>query len=76
MTPNEDQRKIVLAPHHLRLFALLVDYLIAVLSLNLAQQLLMGEGWDLRPVDSTGGGRFGDWMGGLLVLMVVRDIFG
>lgn len=39
-----------LGPHHLRLFALLIDYLLIVVALNLAQQALLGADWDLQPV--------------------------
>jgi len=38
-----------LSPHHLRLFALLIDYLLIVVLLNLGQQALLGADWDLRP---------------------------
>ncbi len=38
-----------LAPHHLRLFALLVDYLLAVVLVNLLSKALLGARWDLRP---------------------------
>jgi hypothetical protein len=37
-----------LAPHHLRMFALLVDYLLAVALLNMGARLLLGAEWDLR----------------------------
>lgn len=43
-TPTE------LAPHHLRLFALLVDYLLVVVLVNIVHKLLLGADWDLRTV--------------------------
>ena len=39
-----------LSPLHLRLFALLIDYLLIVVVLNLGEQALIGADWDLRPV--------------------------
>ena len=37
-----------LAPHHLRLFALILDYLVLILVFKLLDQVLLGEHWDLR----------------------------
>jgi hypothetical protein len=38
----------LLAAQHLRLFAFLLDYLMIIAGLKLAEQVLLGSGWDLR----------------------------
>jgi uncharacterized RDD family membrane protein YckC len=40
--------RLLLAPHHLRLFAFLLDYLTIIAGLKLAEQIFLGDGWDLR----------------------------
>jgi len=52
MPPPAPPRSVAptaLAPHHLRMFALIVDYLLAVGLLNMGHKLLLGSHWDLRP---------------------------
>lgn len=77
---NPSDRPTLLAPLHLRLFALVVDYLFIVVLLELGDQLTYGQGWDLRLVaqgmtpqgaasaDATWG-----WLLGVYVLAVLRD---
>lgn len=38
-----------LAPHHQRLFAMILDYLLVVVTLNIAQKFFLGADWDLNP---------------------------
>jgi uncharacterized RDD family membrane protein YckC len=60
-----------LAPHHLRLFALIVDYLLAVGLLNMGNKLLLGSGWDLRPPPA--GVLHPAWLLSALALLLLRD---
>ncbi|MEE8396758.1 MAG: RDD family protein [bacterium] len=61
-----------LAPHHLRFFALLLDYLVAVILLRLGEELTLGEHWDLRPPP---GALYLSpyWYVGFTVLMLCKD---
>jgi hypothetical protein len=75
---NPADRPTLLAPLHLRLFALVVDYLFIVVLLELGDQLTYGQGWDLRVVtqgaasaDSTWG-----WLLGVYGLVILRDSLG
>jgi hypothetical protein len=63
-----------LAPHHLRLFALIVDYLLAVVALKLLQQLLLGESWDLDPVLAEAGVPGAGWLAATAALLLARDL--
>ena len=61
-----------LAPHHQRLFAMIVDYLLVVGALNMAQKFLLGADWDLNPSSSS-------WRFMLVpgaFLLVFKDILG
>lgn len=58
------------APHHQRLFAFIVDYLLVVVVVNIAQKLLLGSGWDLAP-EATGPGAA--WVVASLLLMMGKD---
>lgn len=69
-----DAAPTALAGQHLRLFALLVDYLLAIVLLNIADKLLLGAGWDLRPPPAPGW-RTG-WLVGGAALLVLRDALG
>lgn len=62
-----------LAPHHLRLFALIVDYLLIITLLKLLDQLALGENWDLQPVSEGGLGFSPWWAAGLAMLMACKD---
>jgi uncharacterized RDD family membrane protein YckC len=61
-----------LAPQHLRLFALIVDYLLAVALLNGVDKLLLGAEWDLRPI--AGGPLRAGWLLGAAALLLLRDV--
>ena len=63
-----------LAPQHLRLFALIVDYLLVVVLLNLGNKLLLGQGWDLRP--PSGGTLTAGWLLAGTALILLRDAPG
>jgi RDD family len=63
-----------LAPLHLRLFALIVDYLLVVVLLNLAAKLLAGSGWDLHP--PPGGTLQPPWLVAGAALLCLRDGLG
>ena len=63
-----------LAGHHLRLFALLIDYLMVVIVLNLMNQLLLGEHWDLRPLEDRGGG-WTYWIVTGAALFLTKDVW-
>jgi RDD family/Cytochrome oxidase complex assembly protein 1 len=67
-----------LAPLHLRLFALLFDYAIVVSGVKLAQQVLLGEHWDLHPLPAQQGWMafLNPWQGAMLALMLLRDAPG
>ena len=59
-----------LGPLHLRLFALLIDYLLVVIAVNLWDQLFLGAGWDLHPPELRNEGGLTYWIlfGGGLIL--------
>ena len=68
---------VTLSPHHLRLFALIIDYLIIVIVLNLGDQIAMGEHWDLRPLPTGDSPNLLRWIGGAVMLFLVKDaMFG
>lgn len=69
-------RPITLGAHHLRLFALLIDYLLVVTALNLLDQLTMGAHWDLEPMTGARWTQIAYWAVGLTVLLVGRDLVG
>ncbi len=62
-----------LAPHHVRLFALVLDYLLIVILLKLADQLLLGAHWDLRPVSAGVAVVTPAWAAGLVALLLAKD---
>ena len=62
-----------LAPHHLRLFALIVDYLVIITVLKLADQIALGEHWDLAPPEEGVPGLSAAWAVGLILLMLAKD---
>jgi uncharacterized RDD family membrane protein YckC len=63
-----------LAPHHLRLFALIIDYLFVITLLKLLDQLLLGENWDLRPLTPGGPAISSWWVAGFILLILGKDI--
>ena len=68
---------IVLSPHHLRLFALIIDYLMVVIVLNLVDQIGMGEHWDLRPLLTDDSPNLLRYVGSAVALFLVKDaLFG
>ncbi|MDH4224358.1 MAG: hypothetical protein OEW12_01770 [Deltaproteobacteria bacterium] len=80
--PSPDPRQEViqsghmLAPHHLRLYALIIDYLIATVLIKLGLLASQGNHWDLKPIQEESS--FGPlihqaWVFGLLVF---RDMAG
>ncbi len=71
-------RPTALAPLHLRLFALLFDYAVIVSGVKLAEQVLLGEHWDLRPLAAATGWRAlaTPWQALMLALLLVRDAPG
>ncbi|MFI5400204.1 MAG: RDD family protein [SAR324 cluster bacterium] len=71
-------RPRVLAPLHLRLFALLFDYAVIVAGVKLVQQALLGERWDLRPLQTQAGwaALASPWQGAMLLLVLLRDAPG
>lgn len=69
---NRNAAPTALASQHLRLFALLVDFLLAVVGMNLIDKLLLGAAWDLQPLDSVGSGSA--WLLGAAVLLLLRDL--
>lgn len=61
-----------LAPHHQRLFALILDYLLVVGTLNMAQKFFLGADWDLNPPSAP-------WLALLapgVILIAFKDILG
>ena len=64
-----------LAPHHLRLFAIIVDYLLIITLLKLIDQLALGEHWDLQPVVEDAPLISPWWVAGLALLVICKDIF-
>jgi uncharacterized RDD family membrane protein YckC len=65
-----------LAPLHLRLFALILDYLLATTVLKLLDLATVGEHWDLRPVSEGVPGPTAGWAAGLVLLLLARDVLG
>ena len=62
-----------LAPHHQRLFALIIDYLLIVTLLKLTELLTLGAEWDLRPVSRAWFGVSPLWAAGLVVVILAKD---
>lgn len=62
-----------LAPHHQRLFALIIDYLLIVTLLKLTELLTLGAEWDLRPVSPARFGASPLSAVGLVVLLLAKD---
>ncbi len=60
-----------LAPHHLRLFALLLDYIAIVAGVKLLEQVALGAHWDLRPEPSPA-----PWWLLMAALLILRDLPG
>jgi hypothetical protein len=74
VNPPAPRPALALAPLHLRLFGLLIDYLLIVVGLNLASQLWIGADWDLRAAD---GSPWGDWVqrtAWAILLFLVKDL--
>lgn len=68
--------RFLLAPHHLRLFAFLLDYVIAIAGLKLAEQVLLGDGWDLR-LAANGPEIFPLWwVLAVAALFLAKDVLG
>ncbi|MDH5752462.1 MAG: RDD family protein [Deltaproteobacteria bacterium] len=69
-----------LAPHHLRLFAIMVDYLLAVVLLKIFEQTIMPAQWDLAMWDQGhdihGDGNPWAWGAGLFTLLFLKDSLG
>ncbi|MBI4083355.1 MAG: RDD family protein [Candidatus Lambdaproteobacteria bacterium] len=65
-----------LAGQHLRLFALLFDYVLIVTALKLLDQLTLGEHWDLRAHAGLLGGQPWPWALGTLGLLLAKDLAG
>jgi len=72
--PDAPQAPTALAPQHLRLFALIVDYLLAIVLLNLASKLLAGSAWDLHPPPTSS--LLPGWLLGAAALLLLRDALG
>ena len=64
---------LALAPHHLRLFALIIDYLLAIVVLNLAIKASLGTHWDLNPQTSLGDEWPGLWFATAMLLLLAKD---
>lgn len=62
-----------LAPHHQRLFALIIDYLVIITFLKLTELISLGAEWDLRPVSPTWFGVAPLWGVGLVGLLLAKD---
>ncbi|MFI5401081.1 MAG: RDD family protein [SAR324 cluster bacterium] len=75
---QESRQPLVLAPLHLRLFALLFDYAVIVAGVKLVQQALLGEHWDLRPLAAQPGwaALATPWQGAMLLLVLLKDVPG
>jgi len=73
-----DPMPTVLAPLHLRLFALLFDYAVIVAGVKLVEQVLLGDHWDLRPAAPAIGWHAltTPWQAAMLALLLVRDAPG
>lgn len=75
---QESHPPLVLAPLHLRLFALLFDYAVIVGGVKLAQQALLGQHWDLRPLETQHGwaALATPWQAAMLLLVLLKDAPG
>jgi hypothetical protein len=76
MPPAPPRAQLTLAALHLRLFAVLFDYVLIVAGLKLAEQMLLGPGWDLRPVPVSAPLLPWAWLLALAGLFVARDAAG
>lgn len=65
-----------LSPHHLRLFALIIDYLLLIVVLNLGQQVGLGPHWDLRPVPGFWTGLWPRLVTGAVLVLAKDAVFG
>jgi hypothetical protein len=79
--PAPDALPRALAPLHLRLFAALFDYALIVGWVKLAEQVLLGEHWDLRPLGGLAAapgwaGFATPWQGAMLGLLLLKDAPG
>lgn len=73
-SPGSSEQPSSLAPHHLRLFALIVDYLVALASLKIVEQALLGRHWDLAQAQGAEALPAWPWLAGLGLLLVLRDL--
>lgn len=71
--PDQPNR---LAPQHLRMFALIVDYLLILALLKFWEQLTLGTHWDLQPQLHIGQGPSPGWFIGMGLLVLCRDLTG
>lgn len=71
---TESRSPEALAPHHLRLFALIIDYLFVITLLKLLDQLLLGENWDLARINPDEPLVNSWWVAGFAVLILGKDI--
>ncbi|MCH7479396.1 MAG: RDD family protein [SAR324 cluster bacterium] len=70
---HEPLAPTTLAPHHQRLFALIIDYLVIITFLKLTELISLGAEWDLRPVSPTWFGVAPLWGVGLVGLLLAKD---
>ncbi len=75
-TPSSPPSGPKLAPHHLRLFALILDYLLVTTLLKLADQALLGEHWDLLPASADEPVAAPGWIAWLVFLLLAKDAAG
>ncbi len=75
-SPLPSDQPTALAPHHLRIFALIIDFLIIVTLLKLGDQLTLGAHWDLRPVTQDPTGLTPRWIMGFLLMLLAKDSLG
>ena len=66
----------MLASHHMRLFALIVDYLLVVVVLKLGHQALLGAGWELETDFASQGTPGTVWATALIALGLLKDTVG
>jgi len=74
--PAPQPERYLLAPQHLRLFAFLLDYIVAIGGLKLAEQVLLGDGWDLRMAERAPSLFPLWWLVAVALLFLVKDVFG